>query len=176
MKNIAKTILFSFVILLTWCSTSHMTRINFGNLDFKFKSEKSYTIKDIDRTVYPGIVIYQESLDKTKDIFINSLIITSQNDPSIKIKDFVNNNIENLKVNILWLTVKSTQIQSFACSGEKIIWIIKDFKITETNKTSYFSEFFFMYDNKWYIISFESDNQNDNSDFKNSLSNLSCTK
>lgn len=164
------------MILLAWCSSSHITTIKFDNLDFKLQSSKLYIEKNIDKTVYPWMTIYQESWTKTNDIFINSLIITSQKNLNIKTKDFVNKNIESLKSRISSIVIQSTKTLSFACSWEKIIWIIKDFKITENNKDSFFSQFFFIDNNNWYIISFQSDIQKDNSDFKSSLSKLSCTK
>lgn len=164
------------MILLTWCSSSHITTINFDNLDFKLQSSQSYTEKIIDKTVYPWMVIYEESWTDAKDTFINSLIITSQNNLNIKTKDFVNKNIENLKSRVSSIVIQSTKTASFTCSWEKVIWIIKDFKITENNKDSFFSQFFFINNNNWYIISFQSDNQKNNSDFKNSLNKLACTK
>jgi hypothetical protein len=165
------------MILLTWCSSSQTTTIiNFDNLNFKLQSSKSYIEKVIDKSVYPWMVIYQESWTNTKDTFINSLIIKSQKNLNIKTKDFANKNIDSLKSSISSIVIQSTKIMSFACSWEKIIWIIKDFKITENNKDSFFSQFFFIDNNDGYIISFQSDNAQENSDFKNSLSKLSCTK
>jgi hypothetical protein len=163
--------------LLTWCSSpKHSTKISFDNLDLRLQSSKLYVGKSIDKTAYPWISIYQESWDNNQDMFINSIIITSQNNLNIKIKDFVNNNIENLKASIWWILIQSTKILSFNCSWEKIIWIIKDFKITENNNNSYYSQFFFIENNKRYVISFQSDKQDDNLDFKNSLSSLTCNK
>lgn len=165
------------MILLSWCSSSSKTTIiNFDNLKLTLKSSKLYIAKDINKTTYPWILAYQESWWDTKDTFINSLIITSQSNLDLKIKDFVNQNIESLKTSIWSITIQSTKTLPFVCSGIKITWMIKNFKITEATKYSYFSQFFFIDENKWYIISFEADNQDDTLDFKNSLSSLSCIK
>lgn len=164
------------MILLTWCSSSRITTINFDNLDFKLQSDKLYTQKAIDKNIYPWMIIYQETWTNSKDTFINSIIITSHNNLNIKTKDFANKNIENLKSTIPSIQVQSTKTSYFVCSWIKIIWIIKDFKITENSKDSFFSQFFFIDNNNWYIISFQSDNTEDNSDFRKSLSKLSCNK
>ena len=164
------------MLLLTWCSKQNTTQIDFENLNFKLQSSKLYIVKNVNKNTYPWVSIYQENWWDTNDKFINSLIITSQNDPNIKIKDFVNKNIENLKASIWSIKIQPTKTLSFNCSWNKIIWIIKNFTITENKKDSYFSQFFFIDHDKRYVISFQSDNQNDNLDFKNSLNSLTCTK
>lgn len=161
---------------MSWCSSSYTTDINFQKISFWLQSKKSYIQKEIDKTLYPEIIIYQESWSKDTDTFINSLIIKSQDNITLNTKEFANQNISTLKSSIGWIEIKSTSTLSFNCSWEKIVWIIKTFKITENNKDNYFSQFFFIENKKWYIISFESDNQDDNSDFKNSLNKLYCTK
>lgn len=176
MKN--KTLIFSLLVmtLLTWCWTSYTTEINFDNITRVFKASKSYIQKTIDKQEYPWMIIYEEEKIDTQDSFINSIIIASQDNISLKTKDFANKNLNSLKASIGSIKVQSTKTLAFNCSWEKIIGIVKYFTTTQNKKNNHFTQFFFINKNKGYIISFQSDNEEDNSDFKTSLSKLSCKK
>lgn len=172
-KKYLLIVLLGIFLLLSGCWNSIITKIQFEKFNLDLKSDQQYFINDIwDQNSW--IIIYQWS-NQSDSEFINSLVIlstpTKQN-----IKDFVDQNIKKLNSSISSIEIIDTQTLSFNCSWTKIIGIIKSFLTTNDDIENYFSQYFFLYDEKWYIISFSSDDEDDNIDFQKSLTSLSCIK
>lgn len=172
-KKYLLIILLGIFLSLSWCWNSTTTKIQFENFNLDLKTNQQYFINDIwDQNSW--IIIYKWS-DQEDSEFINSLVIlstpTKQN-----IKDFVDQNMNKLNSSISSIETTNTQTLSFNCSWTKTIGIIKSFLTNDDDIENYFSQYFFLYDEKWYIISFSSDNEDDNIDFQKSLTSLSCIK
>ncbi|MCF7834978.1 hypothetical protein K9M48_02890 [Candidatus Gracilibacteria bacterium] len=172
-KKYLLIILLGIFLSLSGCGNSTTTKIQFENFNLDLKTNQQYFINDIgDQN--SGIIIYKGS-DQEDSEFINSLVIlstpTKQN-----IKDFVDQNMNKLNSSISSIETTNTQTLSFNCSGTKTIGIIKSFLTNDDDIENYFSQYFFLYDEKGYIISFSSDNEDDNIDFQKSLTSLSCIK
>ena len=175
MNKIFIVLVLGLNMLLAWCWSNQYTQIQFDNFNIKIKTDQAYYIQQNDQSEYKNISIYKpdNSQDPTQETQ-KSIIFTSQDKLNLNAKDFANQNMETLKSSIWSYTIDSTTVWSFVCSWNNIIWITKKFTIKQDKQNIYFLQFFFVQNNKWYIISFQSDSQKDISDFEDNLNKSKC--
>lgn len=172
-KKTLLILLISSSILLLWCSSSKITKIEFDKFEFNMKSNQEYEINKHWKES-PNIISFKEIKTEESDI-PSSIIIINQN-TNVNIKKFVDDNINKTKSSIASFELKDTNTLSFNCSGTKISWVIKDFTIIENWIENYYAQYFFINEYKWYIISFSSNDNDKKDDFKKSLNSLYCKK
>lgn len=110
--------------------------------------------------------------------FDKNLVITYTNNISNK-TDFFTLNRELLKKEIVWYQQEEiTTFEATLCNKEKVDITLNNFNfsewLSENSAEYYLQQYSFVYNNKWYIISFASQNKLDMKEFEKYWKSIEC--
>ena len=142
-----------------------------------YDNEKKYNEIPLDANV-AGMNIIKEMKEETvkEDTgFINSLIIiTTPIQSWTDIKKLVDSNTKNLQLKLLKYIATDNENKNVKCNNLQYSWYITAFSYQLNTDTLYDGQYFFIDNEKLYIISLNSDNIHDINAFVKSVKTIQC--
>jgi hypothetical protein len=183
MKKISTLIFFLFsTLLLTWCGWSNddFQSATFGELyslqlpaTFESLNPKLVENKQITNSV---LLSYKKD---NEDTFDENIVVTrSEVWPDLDYEQFWTVNSKRLQTSLAWYIPGKQERVSFECNGEEIAWLYVTFDVKNTfsniQELTYLSQYQFVHQETWYIISFAWVDEKDRDKSDARLTEISC--
>jgi hypothetical protein len=174
-KNILiYTILISSTILM-WCSDKTRFEFSFDNFNSYFITQNSFNNTQT-KTKWLAASLLDHSIianySQTNWSWYTDSIIIIQKTSSQNLQKFVTQNIDKIKLE--GYTTQSPNESTFRCDDKKIKIQTIDSQLETNLNTVFFSQAFFIYNQKAYIVSFSSDQEKERNTFTSNIKNISC--
>ena len=176
------------ILVITWCSSTNKFEFSFDNFNWHFYTNTTFVQND-ENLHWLAIWLLKNnilSIYKEKNIsndqntgYIDSIIIIKKHTLNT-LDEFVTQNIQKIKVE--WYLQESDNKDTITCYNEntnkniKIDIKIINSKLTQNFKTIFFVQWFLIYKDNAYIVSYSTDNKDERDTFASDLNQLKCWK
>ncbi|MFA5747812.1 MAG: hypothetical protein WC872_01730 [Candidatus Absconditabacterales bacterium] len=165
-------------LILSGCKSKNILNIKFDDFILKFNTAKNYLPlefakleSDLDINL-----IYAAKSDSI-GTGVSSILVSKNNiQQNDSLKQTLNNNIDLISATITGTTMQKYKSLKFKCDNIIITGLFFNFQINQSDLKNYFTQSFFFKDNYLYIISFQTSNKSENSNFITAVKNIKCTK
>ncbi len=181
-KIVSLAIILTAPLLLVgcfWWSSSVWQDITFDTFNL--------TLDETYESIPPSLVENKQIINKVlrsfkitnPEWFDKNLVITKSTiDPSLNFDQFATANEQKLRSQLVWYAPWEKEIYSFMCLEEEITWVMIQFEVTDTfyqwTSQYYIHQYQFVANEYWYIISYATDEAEQEKLFKNIIKSLEC--
>ena len=163
--------------VLSGCWNKTYIELNFDDFYVYFYTTNTFEKKDIDTDWLSQWLLKNDILNtyiQTNNSWYTDSIIIIKKNTSKSLVDFVKADLEKTKLN--WYNSDNINTTTFKCNSKKIDINIVESKLSNNLTTTFFTQAFFI--NTWqiYIVSFSTQQEEQNNTFASNIENIKCKK
>lgn len=171
-------ILLCMLLILTGCGSKSSFPLSFEQFNIKIYNNEKVYVQNISETAIEWMTILNEMKEKAAENdtwFVNSLFIIQIPVLSgTSMQELVDANTKELQLKLLKYTQIDNSDKKIKCKKQEYPWYITTFSYQLGEETLYSAQYYLLDDQKVYVLSLSSDEEEDISRFTKSTKNINC--